>query len=105
MSHSAIYALYPNVVYIDGDTPFDADNNEVVIDQLAVEAKDAEIVAEFNLKLLREERNTKLEETDWWVLSDTQSATQAQLDYRQALRDITDTYTSLEAVVWPVKPE
>jgi len=25
--------------------------------------------------------------------------------YRQALRDITDSYASLDDVVWPVKPE
>jgi len=27
-----------------------------------------------------------------------------QIAYRQALRDITETYTSLDDVVWPVKP-
>lgn len=29
---------------------------------------------------------------------------EAQLAYRQALRDITNTYTSLDDVVWPTKP-
>jgi hypothetical protein len=33
------------------------------------------------------------------------TATDEQRAYRQALRDITDTYTSLEDVVWPEKPE
>ena len=56
------------------------------------------------LKGLRLERNKLLAETDWWVLPD-RTPTQAQLDYRQALRDITDTYTSINDVVWPVKPE
>lgn len=56
------------------------------------------------LKLLREERNRRLAETDWWASSDL-TITQAQIDYRQALRDITDTYQSLDTVVWPVKPE
>lgn len=56
------------------------------------------------LKLLREERNRRLAETDWWASSDL-TMTQAQIDYRQALRDITDTYQSLDTVVWPVKPE
>lgn len=55
------------------------------------------------LKKLREERNKKLEETDWWASSDL-TITQAQSDYRQALRDITNTYTSLDDVVWPTKP-
>lgn len=55
------------------------------------------------LDLLREERNFKIAETDWWVLPD-RTPSQAQLDYRQALRDITETYTSLDDVVWPTKP-
>ena len=54
--------------------------------------------------LLRGVRNSRLESTDWWVLPD-RTPTQAQLDYRQALRDITDTYSSLEDVVWPTQPE
>ncbi len=32
-------------------------------------------------------------------MSDTRTA------YRQSLRDITTTYTSLDDVVWPTKPE
>jgi len=56
------------------------------------------------LQELRNARNFMLSQTDWWVLPDL-TATQAQLDYRQALRDITNTYSSLDDVVWPVKPE
>ena len=66
-------------------------------------AKRDELEAAEPLKLLREERNKLLAETDWWLLPD-RTATQAQLDYRQALRDITTTYTSLDDVVWPEKP-
>lgn len=55
------------------------------------------------IQMLRDVRNGLLAETDWWVLPD-RTATQAQLDYRQSLRDITDTYTSLNDVVWPTKP-
>lgn len=57
-----------------------------------------------NMDALREERNSKLSETDWWVLPD-RTATDEQTAYRQALRDITDTYSSLDTVVWPTKPE
>lgn len=56
-----------------------------------------------SLSALRQERDIKLKETDWWVLPD-RTATQAQLDYRQALRDITNTYSSVADVVWPTKP-
>tara|TARA_R100001086_G_scaffold5879_1_gene3672 strand:- start:2519 stop:2803 length:285 start_codon:yes stop_codon:yes gene_type:complete len=52
---------------------------------------------------LRKERNKKLAETDWWCCSDI-TPTQAQLDYRQALRDITKNYSSPLNVVWPTKP-
>ena len=68
-----------------------------------VSAKRDELVAAQPLKELREERDRKLAETDWWASSDL-TMTQAQTDYRQALRDITDTYSSLETVVWPTKP-
>jgi hypothetical protein len=68
-----------------------------------VNAKIAELQAAEPLRLLREERNRLIAETDWWALSDM-TMTQAQTDYRQALRDITDNYTSLDDVVWPTKP-
>mgnify|MGYP006304566025 CR=1 FL=1 len=55
------------------------------------------------MRLLREERNRRIAETDWWASSDL-TMTEAQTAYRQALRDITDTYQSLDTVVWPVKP-
>ena len=56
-----------------------------------------------SLSALRQERDIKLKETDWWASSDL-TMTQAQTDYRQALRDITDTYSSVADVVWPTKP-
>ena len=59
------------------------------------------------LELLRLNRNKKLRETDWWTFADTATMTQAQTDYRQALRDITKTYSSMndEGFAWPTKPE
>ena len=69
-----------------------------------VSAKKAELDAAEPLKLLRAERDRRLLETDWWALSDV-TLTQARRDYRQALRDITNTYQSLDTVVWPEKPE
>ena len=60
--------------------------------------------ADRDMASLREERNQMLAETDWWVLPD-RTATDEQTAYRQALRDITDTYSSLDTVVWPTKPE
>lgn len=68
-----------------------------------IEPKITQIRQDEPLNEVRMVRNQKLAETDWWVLPD-RTATQAQLDYRQALRDITDTYSSLDTVVWPTKP-
>ena len=63
------------------------------------------------MEQLRRLRNTKLVETDWWCCSD-RTPTQAQLDYRQALRDLPANSTpsldengELTGVTWPTKPE
>ena len=61
-------------------------------------------VAAVKLSKLRMQRDIFITETDWWVLPD-RTPTQEQLDYRQALRDITDHYSSLDDVVWPEKAE
>ena len=55
------------------------------------------------IKLLREERNRLIAETDWWASSDLDMPLERAV-YRQQLRDITKTYTSLDVVVWPDKP-
>ena len=68
-----------------------------------VSAKKDELVAAEPLKQLRAERNRRIAETDWWASSDL-TMTAEQTAYRQALRDITDTYSSLDDVVWPTKP-
>lgn len=68
-----------------------------------ISTKVAELEAAEPLNQFRKERDRLIAETDWWVLPD-RMATQAQLDYRQELRDITDTYTSLADVTWPTKP-
>lgn len=68
-----------------------------------VSTKKAELVAAEPMRLLREERNRRLAETDWWAMSD-RTMTEAQTTYRQALRDITDSATSLDDVTWPTKP-
>jgi hypothetical protein len=69
-----------------------------------VSAKLVELESAEPLRLLRKERDRLIAETDWWVLPD-RTPTDEQLAYRQALRDITETYTSLDDVVWPTKPE
>ena len=68
-----------------------------------VSAKKTELVNAEPMRLLREERTKRLAETDWWASSDL-TMTSAQTTYRQALRDITDSATSLDDVTWPTKP-
>ena len=65
--------------------------------------KKNELIAAEPMRLLREERNIKLAETDWWALSDL-TMTDAQKKYRQDLRDITKSATSLDDVTWPEQP-
>ena len=76
-----------------------------------INAKIQELRAAEPMRLLREERNRKLQETDWWVLPD-RTASQEQKDYRQALRDLPSTASpelndngQLSNVTWPTKPE
>ena len=69
----------------------------------AVSAKKTELVNAEPMRLLREERNRRLAETDWWASSDL-TMTSERTTYRQALRDITESATSLDDVTWPTKP-
>ena len=68
-----------------------------------VKAEKEKLVSAEPMKLLRAERDMKLAETDWWASSDL-TMTAAQKKYRQDLRDITKTYSSLDKVKWPTKP-
>lgn len=70
----------------------------------AVKAKADELKAAEPMKLLRAERDSRLAVTDWWASSDL-TMSDARTAYRQALRDITDSATSLDDVTWPTKPE
>jgi hypothetical protein len=69
-----------------------------------IQAKIAELEAAEPIRLLRIERDRLLQQTDWMANSDV-VMTDAWKTYRQALRDITQTYTSLDDVIWPEKPE
>jgi hypothetical protein len=69
----------------------------------AVSTKKDELVAAEPMRLLREERNRRLAETDWWASSDLTMSSE-RISYRQDLRDITNSATSLDDVTWPTKP-
>ena len=73
-----------------------------------IQAKIAELQAAEPMRLLREQRNKLLAATDWMAVSD-RTMTQAQIDYRQALRDLPatadpqlDENGNLTNVTWPI---
>ena len=77
---------------------------EEVLSARLKELQDAE-----PMRLLREERDRRLSEVDWWAGQDL-TMTQAQKDYRKALRDLPSTASpkmendQLTNVTWPTKP-
>lgn len=56
---------------------------------------------------IRMERNRLLKETDWTQIPDAVLTDEKKAEftaYRQALRDIPQTYSNPDDVVWPIKP-
>ena len=51
---------------------------------------------------LRTKRNQLLADTDWWVLRG--SITEAQINYRTALRDLPANTADPTDITWPTKP-
>ena len=104
MKANAILELRPKAQFslVGGVlTWYDTEQSEPT--EAEITAKIAELEAAEPMRLLRAERNQRLANTDWWASSDL-TMTAAQTAYRQALRDITETYTSLDDVVWPEVP-
>lgn len=106
MITKALNILRPNAAWVyREDTGLEwQDTEQTEPTEAEINAKVAELEVTEPLRLLREERNQRLAETDWWASSDL-TMTAEQTAYRQALRDITETYSSLEDAVFPVKPE
>ena len=99
-------SMYKRVIDtdLDGNAVLSGNPDNWAVSWESVSKAKAQLDAAEPLKLLREERNRLISETDWWASSDlTMSAERTA--YRQALRDITNTYSSLDDVVWPDKPE
>ena len=62
--------------------------------------------ADRDLAYLREQRDALLKDTDWMANSDVTMSDEMRA-YRQSLRDITDTYQSMndDGFAFPTKPE
>ena len=114
MRHQAIYDTHPNVVTVDdGAGAFDKNGNSVTIDEELVQAKIKEFKNAEPMNRLRNERNKRLQETDWKDLPSYPGTDQEEWrTYRQALRDLPsssspqlDEFGQLTNVTWPTKPE
>ena len=96
---------YSGLEWIDGhghDKPTEA----------AITAKITELDNAEPMKLLREERNRRIKETDWRASSDLTISDEWRT-YRQALRDLPSTSTptldsnyelDMSSVTWPTEP-
>ena len=90
---------------------FNFDDGQTPPTEEAIQAKLTELINAEPMRVLREQRNQKLAETDWWCCSD-RTPTQAQLDYRTGLRDLPANSTpsldengNLTGLNWPEKPQ
>ena len=93
----------------DGNGTFSSDPKDWGVTWSQVKTKYDALVADEPLKLLRVQRDGKLAETDWIVIKEREEGGSVSnfadwKTYRQALRDITNSATSLDDVTWPEKP-
>ena len=113
MRHEAIIKLYAGRVanQVD-DRAYDVNGLEISIDEDAVAEEVSKLLAEVPMRLLREERNRKLTETDWTQYRDVSLSNDSDWKtYRQTLRDLPSTAEpqldeqgNLTNVTWPTKP-
>jgi hypothetical protein len=107
----AIEALIPNEIFIisviDGKEVVKYENPNIAPTEKQIQAKILELQAAEPLRQLRQQRNQLLQQSDWMAVAD-RTMTQAQIDYRQALRDLPSTADpqldengQLTNVTWP----
>ena len=103
----AVFALKPNAIWtMRGDELEWQDDNITKPTDAEIKKKYDELVAAEPLNDLRQVRDQKLVESDWTQNRDVTLSNDADWKtYRQALRDITKSATSLDDVTWPEKPE
>lgn len=103
----ALMELAPGEQYVIGNGNVTWLTNGSHPTQEQIDAKVAELASAEPLKKLRNERNKILAQSDWRVVRATETGVAMSNEwktYRQALRDITQHYQSLDDVVWPTEP-
>lgn len=89
-------------VYADGRT----EERDATPEEVA-EREALLLAASVDFTMIRAERNSLLRDSDWTQLPDsplTEEERSAWATYRQALRDMSEDFTTVDAVVWPEKP-
>lgn len=103
----AILSLTPNAEFTCTDEDYDQINwlsPEITKPTRAqVDAKIAELQAAEPMRILREERDRLIAESDWMANSDV-TMSDAWRTYRQALRDLPANTSDPANPVWPTKP-
>tara|TARA_E500000318_G_C3541182_1_gene204716 strand:+ start:998 stop:1378 length:381 start_codon:yes stop_codon:yes gene_type:complete len=103
---NSLIQINENSVVKEVSDDIDIENKSVTLVNNEIIIEDLEPITTSEIDILRHLRNEKLKETDMWGLRDY-PATEAQLLYRQQLRDITNTFQSIndEGFSFPDKPE
>ena len=107
----AVLALKPGAMWTMRDDVLEWQDDKITKPTDAeIKKKYDELVANQSINDLRQVRNMKLRDTDWVVIKEREEGGSVKnfsdwKTYRQALRDITDSATSLDDVTWPEKPE
>ena len=102
----AVLALKPGAIWTMRDDVLEWQDDTITKPtDTEIKNKYDELVAAEPLNQVREVRNQKLAETDWTQSRDITLSNDADWKtYRQALRDITKTYKTLDTVKWPTEP-
>lgn len=118
MKLQAINALGCGPVAMDANGNIRAINNQQLPTEEEINAKIQELLAAEPLRLLREERNQKLQETDWTQYRDVSLSNDFDWQtYRQSLRDLPQNFSPIIDIItedgypivkeqtdWPEKP-
>ena len=107
----AILSLIPNAKFAINEGILIWDDEREQPTEAEIQTKIAELTAAEPLRLLRQQRNQLLQQSDWRMVSDYPGTNQTEWQtYRQALRDITtqspslDSNGNLTGITWPTPP-
>ena len=106
----AVLSLKPNAIWtMRGDVLEWQDDTITKPTDAEIKKKYDELVAAEPLNQVREVRDQKLTQSDWVVIKEREEGGSVSnfadwKKYRQELRDITNTYKSLDDVKWPTAP-